>query len=609
MTILLIIYTAVLAVLNGVRIMDSTYWFDEIFSIKLINMTIPEMLKATANDVHPPLYYVILKVFCHFFSQSGPALHAASLLPYVIVLILALTVIRRRFGRSTAFLFVTFMSLLQCTLRYNVEIRMYSWVVLFVLTAYLSLYAIFDGNRKRSYVLFTAASLAAAYSHYYALIAVAFFYLVLMLYALIVRREMVRRVIVTWAVTVVGYLGWLVVLLKTFARTSSGWWLSWMPTFRQSFDAIFRGKYSRELFYTYVAVTCICMVLWAVQKNTNLLFWSIAGTASVFGTIAVGVGVSHLFRPLYFDRYIYTAAVCAWLMVSVGVSQLRVSFGDSGLRVSVGALRAQEPHGDPRGRVMDGDSRMRVVDGDSCMRVVDGDSCMRVADGDSRMQEPAGAQRSGVRSIAPLSIILTIFVCVCGYYNYTTVYAQDAIEDRDTKATVQCIAEHTQDKEVPILTVKKTDDYILAYFRHRKRKRVDPGESEDLAAVLTEAEQPGAGASEVEAEQSGAGASGAEAAQSGAGASGAAAAQSAENTDLAEKSQSDMPPAEEKGRPADAKEHCLITNEPIAAEIAAELEEKGFACTEVRAELFQDDPDRGGFLGDLNVWVYVLTRK
>jgi hypothetical protein len=70
-----------------------------------------------------------------------------------------------------------------------------------------------------------------------------------------------------------------------------------------------------------------------------------------------------------------------------------------------------------------------------------------------------------------------------------------------------------------------------------------------------------------------------------------------------------MPPAEEKGRPADAKEHCLITNEPIAAEIAAELEEKGFACTEVRAELFQDDPDRGGFLGDLNVWVYVLTRK
>ena len=585
MTIFLIIYTAVLAVLNGVRIMDSTYWFDEIFSIKLINMTIPEMLKATANDVHPPLYYVILKVFCHFFSQSGPALHAASLLPYLIVLILALTVIRRWFGRSTAFLFVTFMSLLQCTLRYNVEIRMYSWVVLFVLTAYLSLYAIFDGNRKRSYVLFTAASLAAAYSHYYALIAVAFFYLVLMLYALIVRREMVRRVIVTWAVTVVGYLGWLVVLLKTFARTSSGWWLSWMPTFRQSFDAIFRGKYSRELFYIYVAVTCICMILWAVQKNTNALFWSIAGAASVFGTIAVGVGVSHLFRPLYFDRYIYTAAVCAWLMVSVGVAQLRVSFGASGLRVSVGGLRAEEPQGVPDRRGLDGNSHMKAMDGDSDSRITDGDSHGRVVDGDSRMQEPAGAQRSGVRSIAPFSIILTIFVCVCGYYNYTTVYAQDAIEDRDTKATVQCIAEHTQDKEVPILTVKKTDDYILAYFRHRKRKRVDLGESADLIAVLTEESQPGAGASGTEELQPGAGAGGAEA------------------------SQSDMPPAEEKGRPADAKEHCLITNEPIAAEIAAELEEKGFACTEVRAELFQDDPDRGGFLGDLNVWVYVLTRK
>ena len=567
MTILLIIYTAVLAVLNGVRIMDSTYWYDEIFSIKLINMTIPEMLRATANDVHPPLYYAILKVFCHFFGQSGPALHAASLLPYVIVLIIALTVIRRWFGKSTAFLFVTFMSLLQSTLRYNVEIRMYSWVVLFVLTAFLSLYAIFNVNRKRSYVLFTAASLAAAYSHYYALIAVAFFYLVLMLYALIVRKEMVRRVIITWAVTVAGYLGWLVVLLRTFARTSSGWWLGWMPTFGQSFEAIFRGKYSWPLFYIYVAVICICIIMWVVQKNTNALFWFIAGAASVFGTIAVGVGVSHLFRPLYFDRYIYTAAVCAWLMVSVGVSQLRVLFGDSGLRLSISGLRALEPVGNPRARDLQGASYRQDLDGDP------------------HLQEQANASRSGVQSIALLSIILTIFVCVCGYFNYMTVCEQDAVEDRDTQATVQCIAEHTQDKEVPILTVKETDDYILAYFRHRKRQTVDLEESEDLAAVLAEVERPGDGAGEAKAGQL------------------------AESTDLAEKPQSDLPADGGKGSTAAANEHCLITDQPLAKKLIAKWQKEGITCTEVRAELFKDDPDRGGFLGDINVWVYVLECK
>ena len=90
MTILLTIYAIALAALNGIRIMDSTYWYDEMFSIKLIRMPIPELLEATANDVHPPLYYLILKGICHFAGESGPVLHAASLLPYLLVLITAL---------------------------------------------------------------------------------------------------------------------------------------------------------------------------------------------------------------------------------------------------------------------------------------------------------------------------------------------------------------------------------------------------------------------------------------------------------------------------------------------------------------------------------------
>lgn len=142
MTILLTIYAIALAALNGIRIMDSTYWYDEMFSIKLIRMPIPELLEATANDVHPPLYYLILKGICHFAGESGPVLHAASLLPYLLVLILALTVIRKRFGRSTSLLFITFASLLASAVKFNVEIRMYSWVAFFVLVSYLSLYAI-----------------------------------------------------------------------------------------------------------------------------------------------------------------------------------------------------------------------------------------------------------------------------------------------------------------------------------------------------------------------------------------------------------------------------------------------------------------------------------
>lgn len=479
MAILLIMYTAVLAALNGIRIFDSTYWYDEMFSIKLIRMPIPELIEETANDVHPPLYYLILKGITHFTGESGPTLHAVSLLPYLLVLVLALTVIRKWYGKSTSFLFITFASLLASAVKFNVEIRMYSWVVLFVLVSYLSLRAILYKNGILYYGIFILSSLAAAYTHYYALIAVAFFYLVLMLYALIARREILGRVVATWILTALGYIRWLLILLETFGRTSSGWWLKWVPKYKSSLPAIFEGKYDWPLFYIFaatLAVTVICLIAEILSGKRMVpgkdpdkeLVFILAGAASVFGTIAVGVGISRLFRPMYFDRYIYTAAVCAWLIVSMGLSRLRI------------------------------------------------------------------------RGAAPLTIALTLFVCYCGYFNYTQIYEQDAADAAMTDASVQCITDNTAGMDTPILTDKDTDIRILAFFAHKDRDKLDL--------------ENGVNAEELE-----------------------------------------------KGR-----EYCLVACRQLEEGEIAELKKQGITCTEVRPDMFKNDPERGAFLGDLNSWIYIL---
>ena len=54
---------AVLFGLHFARIFDNNFWGDEGFSIRLARQTIPEMLESTAEDVHPPLYYLILMGF------------------------------------------------------------------------------------------------------------------------------------------------------------------------------------------------------------------------------------------------------------------------------------------------------------------------------------------------------------------------------------------------------------------------------------------------------------------------------------------------------------------------------------------------------------------
>ncbi|WP_420302227.1 glycosyltransferase family 39 protein [Blautia obeum] len=100
------------------------------------------MINATANDVHPPLHYFLIQLMYHIFGNKGFAYHLSGFIPYVFLLIIICSYIRKRFGMLTAFFMVTMCSLMKEAVRYNVEARMYSMGALFVLLAFLALYEI-----------------------------------------------------------------------------------------------------------------------------------------------------------------------------------------------------------------------------------------------------------------------------------------------------------------------------------------------------------------------------------------------------------------------------------------------------------------------------------
>ena len=43
-------------------IFNNSIWLDEAFSMSMIQQNFGEMIYNTAIDVHPPLYYIILKI-------------------------------------------------------------------------------------------------------------------------------------------------------------------------------------------------------------------------------------------------------------------------------------------------------------------------------------------------------------------------------------------------------------------------------------------------------------------------------------------------------------------------------------------------------------------
>ena len=143
----LLLWTLALLRLNYWRIYDNTFWVDETWSIRLARMTLPDMVKKTATDMHPPLYYMLAMAMNRLLGDNGPAYHLSALLPYVGVLFLACTEVRRQFGLGPAFLLVTMMSLMPEPLYYNVEVRLSSLGAFLVLLASLALHRILPWNR------------------------------------------------------------------------------------------------------------------------------------------------------------------------------------------------------------------------------------------------------------------------------------------------------------------------------------------------------------------------------------------------------------------------------------------------------------------------------
>lgn len=340
-------FSVVMALLYIVRIFDNNFWGDEAYTALITNKSVGDMVAETAADNHPPLYYLIVQIFCFFLGQSGPVLHFVSVVPYIITLCLALTVIWNKFGPETAMVLIALVSFTDNGITYNVEVRMYSWGYLFVLLSYLALYDVIFTSSAKSYAAFTAASLAAAYTHYYALISVAFFYALLIAMALFYRRSMLKNTLICSGITVAVYLPWFVFLVKAVMRNSKGYWIDSAPSILGCLQQLFKAKTIISIMIFAVFVFSIAAALayesglaktensgkeWFItidfskHKITPAALWIIGGLISILGTIFAGELVSAIFRPMFIVRYLVPVSVVAWLLTGVGISKCRLKY-------------------------------------------------------------------------------------------------------------------------------------------------------------------------------------------------------------------------------------------------------------------------------------------
>ena len=78
------LYIAVLFCFSLPFLASPSFWLDEVFTWETVEGSWGEVLARTAQDVHPPLYYLILKLFCTIFGFHKLVFRLVAFLPAVI---------------------------------------------------------------------------------------------------------------------------------------------------------------------------------------------------------------------------------------------------------------------------------------------------------------------------------------------------------------------------------------------------------------------------------------------------------------------------------------------------------------------------------------------
>ena len=194
---------------------------DEAFSAVLVRGSFVSMIKGSFSDTLPFLYNIIAWAMTHIFGYSAAILKFTSVIPMILLLLLGCTNVKRDFGLMPSVIFILCIISVPEMFHYGVEIRMYSYALLFATASGIYAFECFASSSRRSWVLLSCATILGALTHYFALITSAFVWLFLLIMIIRHSSALLKKWCISASCTVVSYVPFFIVAIIQLKKASS----------------------------------------------------------------------------------------------------------------------------------------------------------------------------------------------------------------------------------------------------------------------------------------------------------------------------------------------------------------------------------------------------
>lgn len=313
---------------------------DEWFTKGIIQLSFKQMVSITAIDVHPPLFYIILKIPMKILAMLNISydlvtlMKFMSVLPLFILFVIGATKIRRDYGWLTAGFFTFTLVSMASFFRVFLIARMYSWAILFLVLCFLCVCNILKESDYKSWILLTVFSVLGAYTHYFTAISIVLIYLILFVNILFNKnlgfdkKEDLKKWFVCVVLGIIMYVPWLVSL---FGQLKSVHKSHWLPSVDinlviTSLSSVFTNNLELFLLNVVCAIVILAVTVLFLSKYlkspSKKNFYLLMGMSVFITTLALAIVISLVFKPIILERYFVPSIALVWLSISILMSEI-----------------------------------------------------------------------------------------------------------------------------------------------------------------------------------------------------------------------------------------------------------------------------------------------
>lgn len=307
----------------------SDLWSDEIYTKSMLEGSLTDFFAKFKNDLHPPLYYLGLRLFTALFGFNAITLRLFSVLGVLSTILLGYFAGQRIFGKQGALYYCLMLLSIPMLAAYSHQARMYTWAAFSVTGVFIYSYLLMKTGKNRDLVFLFVFSLIAIYIHYYGIAAAFVANTFVFIYLVLTKSKKWLPHLLSLLLAILLFLPWLFMFVVQIKKVQHAFWApdvnlnGIISCFTIPFtEQFWTTKYSNALTILIYSLTGLAIFMSFKKKFSEyrLALWL---SLSVFlGTLLVVIVISLFSQPILSTRYVMTIVTMLMIAPTILILQM-----------------------------------------------------------------------------------------------------------------------------------------------------------------------------------------------------------------------------------------------------------------------------------------------